>query len=71
MKKNGGELAIRIGTALKRARQIKNMSQDDLAALCEMEKASISRIESGKINFTISSLFKICSALDLNLSELL
>ena len=51
-------------------RLAKNMTQNDLAIECDFEKASLSRIEAGKTNITIRTLYKICKALDINIVEL-
>jgi transcriptional regulator with XRE-family HTH domain len=59
-----------MGIRIKELRQKKEMTQNELAILCEFEKASMSRIESGKTNVTILTLRKISNALDVNISEL-
>jgi len=48
----------------------KNMTQNDLARVCALENASMSRIEAGKTNMTLRSLLKICKALEINMMEL-
>ncbi len=60
-----------LGARIKKIRKEKNMSQIELASLCEFEKASMSRIECGKINTTILTLKKISEALNIHPSELL
>jgi len=47
------------------------MTQIELAVLCDFEKASMSRIESGRTNPTILTLKKISEALDIHISDLL
>jgi transcriptional regulator with XRE-family HTH domain len=64
------DLLVKIGERIKATRLAKNMTQNDLAIECEFEKASLSRIESGKSNITIRTLYKICTALDIHISEL-
>lgn len=46
------------------------MTQNDLAIECNFEKATMSRIESGKSNPTVRTLVKISNALHIHLSEL-
>lgn len=46
------------------------MTQNDLALECDFEKATMSRIESGKANPTVRTLLKISNALDIHISEL-
>ena len=55
---------------LKAARAGKDLSQDDLAKLCEVSRQTISSIEKGDYNPTINLCIKICKALDKTLDEL-
>ena len=61
---------LRIGLNIRRLRDQKNISQQDLAAACNFEKSNMSRIESGRTNLTIKTLLKIASALDVDLLRL-
>ena len=45
------------------------MTQEQLANVCEFEKANLSRIESGLTNPTILTLLKMSRALEVRLSE--
>ena len=60
-----------LGSGIRKARKEKNMSQSELAALCNFEKSNMSRIEAGNANPTILTLRKICKALQVKLSVLL
>jgi len=60
-----------IGARIKRFRNEKNMTQIQLATLCEFEKASMSRIEAGKTNPTMLTIKKISEALKVHPSDLL
>jgi len=64
------DLLIRLGGTIRALRIKKNMTQNDLAIECEFEKASMSRIESGKSNPTVRTLYKICKALDVQVVDL-
>ena len=64
------DFLIKLGKRIKTLRTQKDMSQNDLAIECNFEKASMSRIESGKSNPTIRTLYKISIALNINLAEL-
>ena len=55
---------------LKAARAGKDLSQDDLAKLCDISRQTISSIEKGDYNPTINLCIKICKALDKTLDEL-
>ncbi|NQU32470.1 MAG: helix-turn-helix transcriptional regulator [Bacteroidetes bacterium] len=64
------QLQIKIGNRIKILRESKDISQQDLAAVCNFEKGNLSRIEAGRTNPTISTLFKISQALEVSISEL-
>lgn len=49
----------------------KKMSQEQLALLSEVDRSYIGRVERGDNNVAILTLVKICSALDLTLSDLM
>ncbi len=55
---------------LKAARAGMDLSQDDLAKLCEVSRQTISSIEKGDYNPTINLCIKICKALNKTLDEL-
>lgn len=50
---NEQQLFIKIGDKIKEIRLEKGISQQDLAAKCNFEKANMSRIEAGRTNLTI------------------
>jgi len=60
---------LRIGLNIRKIREEKNISQQDLAAACNFEKSNMSRIEAGKTNLTIGTLLKICEALQVELVD--
>ena len=60
----------KVGSRIKLIRSSKNMTQKKLAHDCNFEKANMSRIESGQTNATILTLYKISTALQVNVSEL-
>ena len=59
-----------LGERIKALRQERQMTQNELAIRCNFEKASMSRIESGKTNVTILTLKKISEALGVQINEL-
>jgi transcriptional regulator with XRE-family HTH domain len=59
-----------LGHRIKKLRQRKGMTQNELALRCEFEKASMSRIEAGKTNLTLLTLRKISKALEVDFIEL-
>jgi transcriptional regulator with XRE-family HTH domain len=69
--KNKDQFLVKIGNRIRLKREEKQLSQQDLAALCNFEKANMSRLEAGRTNPTISTLFKISQALGIKLVDLL
>ncbi|MFU9045615.1 helix-turn-helix domain-containing protein [Acinetobacter tibetensis] len=59
------------GIHLKNIRVQKNITQEQLAHLCELDRTYISGIERGKRNISLINLYKIASSLDIHPSELL
>ena len=55
---------------LKEVRKIKNISQEELAYKSGITLSQIARIETAKINPTLSTIFKIARTLEVKLSEL-
>jgi transcriptional regulator with XRE-family HTH domain len=59
----------KLGANIRKVRKERNLSLDKLAALCDYEKANLSRIESGKTNTTIITLHKISQVMEVPLCE--
>ena len=55
---------------LKSARAAKDLSQADLAALCDVSRQTINAIAKGDYNPAINLCISICKALDKTLDEL-
>jgi len=64
------QLYIKVGQKIKKARESKGLTQQELAYLCNMEKSNISRIESGRTNLTLKSLYLIGKSLSISIKEL-
>ena len=60
-----------IGEKIREIRQKKEISQEMLANECEIDYSQVNRMELGKVNFSISHLYKIASALEIDPKELL
>lgn len=58
------------GRILQEERKAKNISQEKLAKLTGLDRTAISLIETGKRSPTFSTILKICSALEVEPSEL-
>ena len=60
-----------IGARIREIRIAKQISQEDLAGDCEVDYSQINRMELGKVNFSISNLYRIAKALGVDPKELL
>lgn len=54
-----------IGEAIKKVRQSKNLTQEELGSMIGVQKAQISRIENGK-NLTFSTIARVFKAMGIN-----
>lgn len=64
------QLAKIIGNNIKALRKIEGINQAELARRCFKDKQAIEKIENGKVNATIHSLYIIASALNKELGDL-
>lgn len=60
-----------VGKQIRKYRKEKDMTQFDLAVASEMDENALQRIESGRTNPTVKTLYKISTALDIELYLLL
>lgn len=65
------QIQINVGNRIRQLRESKGISQQVLAAMCNFEKGNMSRIEAGRTNPTIYTLYKISQALEVKISELI
>lgn len=63
-------LLIKLGQNIKSLRQGKNLSQFQLATEAEIPKNQIGRIERAEINTSVLSLYKIATALKVDIKDL-
>lgn len=59
-----------VGKQVKSLRKEREMSQLDLASLCDLEKTSISRIENGRANITLKTALLLSKSLEVELKTL-
>ncbi len=64
------QLQKKIGQRIIELRKEKGWSQADLARACNKDRQAIEKIENGKVNTTIFSLYEISQALEVSLAEL-
>ncbi|RTE45929.1 XRE family transcriptional regulator [Acinetobacter junii] len=65
------ELTIQFGQLVRKYRKEKNMSQEQLALLCNMDRSYLGRIERGEVNPTLEKLYELANSLDVNVKDLL
>ena len=65
------DVRVRLGANVKRLRQAKGLSQEELAFEADMHRTYISGIERGKRNPTITVLERVAMALGTTSSDLL
>ena len=58
------------GVNLKALREKLNLSQDEVAARCDVTKGNLSNIENGKKDFTYTTLLEIAKGLGITVSKL-
>ncbi|MCC9018749.1 helix-turn-helix domain-containing protein [Flavobacterium lipolyticum] len=63
-------LQQKVGKRIQEIRIQKNFSQQELASKCNFEKSNMSRLENGNSNATLSTLEKVCDALQIDYIEL-
>ena len=60
----------KVGKRILEIRNQKKISQQELASKCNFEKSNMSRLEKGNVNATLSTLEKVCDALQIEYIEL-
>jgi transcriptional regulator with XRE-family HTH domain len=65
------DVRSRVGANVKRLREAKGLSQEELAFDAEMHRTYVSGIERGKRNPTVTVVERLADALGANASELL
>ncbi len=65
------ELTIQFGQLVRKYRKERNMSQEQLALLCNIDRSYLGRIERGEVNPTLEKIYKLSNALSIKASDLL
>ena len=60
-----------IGNRISQARNLKNLTQENLSELTGLSVSAISRIETGHNSTSLKTLSKICNVLDVSLDYIL
>lgn len=61
---------LKIGKRIKELRIASGISQQELAGEIDYEKSNMSRLESGRVNPKIATLYKVAKALKISVTEL-
>ena len=65
------DLSIAVGQLIRNARLKKEISQEKLALICDIDRSYLGRIERGKVNITIEKLYELATALEMDAKDLL
>jgi transcriptional regulator with XRE-family HTH domain len=63
-------LLVALGNRIKMIRMSKGMNQNQLALNCNMEKSSMSKIESGSVNLSYLTMNRISAGLEISMKAL-
>lgn len=64
------EILNRFGYAVRRIRQDRHISQEQLADMCSLHRTYISDVELGKRNVSLENIEKMALAFDMTIAEL-
>ncbi|WP_144162842.1 helix-turn-helix domain-containing protein [Paraburkholderia sp. BCC1885] len=62
---------IALGEAIRRHREAKELSQEQLALLADVDRSYVGRVERGTNNAATLTLKRLANALDITLAELI
>jgi transcriptional regulator with XRE-family HTH domain len=65
------DITERFGRRVRELRQRANLSQEEFAAICDLDRTYISGIERGKRNVALRNIEAISQALQIPISELM
>jgi transcriptional regulator with XRE-family HTH domain len=64
------ELKIKVGQKIIELRKGKGWTQSDLARACNKDRQAIEKLENGKVNPTLYSLYEVAQAMDISLKRI-
>ena len=64
------EFRKQLGQKIKKIRESKNLSREEVAFKCDFSGSYMGMIERAENDFKISKLYKIAEALDVNIKDL-
>lgn len=62
---------VALGEAIRRLRLSKDISQEKLALLAEVDRSYVGRVERGDNNVAVLTLSRLASALDISIAKLM
>ena len=62
---------VALGKAIRRVRQAKDISQEKLALMAEVDRSYVGRVERGDNNVAILTLLKLAMAMDISVAKLM
>ncbi|OTG57148.1 transcriptional regulator [Acinetobacter sp. ANC 4204] len=65
------ELTIQFGQLVRKYRKEINMSQEQLALLCNIDRSYLGRIERGEVNPTLEKIYELSKVLGISPQNLL
>ena len=65
------DLSKRIGLAIREHRIAKNITQERLALMCDIDRSYLGRIERGEVNITVVKLSQIALILEISIKDLI
>lgn len=71
IKKQGSEIQNNFGFNLKKIRNSKGLSLRAMARNCDIDDSNISKIENGKFDVQLSTIFELAKGLDIHPKDLL
>lgn len=66
---NAKDIRYRLGQRIKQLREVKGMSQKDLAYSADLDRSYIAGVEAGSRNVSIVNVEKIANALNVSLKD--
>jgi transcriptional regulator with XRE-family HTH domain len=70
-KYNDKEIQLKFGENLRRIRESKGYSLNDLANRCDIDKSNISKIENGRFNLQLTKILELAKGLGVEAKQLL
>ena len=65
------QLLVLFGERIRTARLSKNLSQEQLGSLADLDRTYVSGVERGKRNVSLLNIYKLSKALNISMSSLL